>query len=56
MIQAAKSVRRIVTGMTTATTMDSRHPIENKTNATMETVASARWNKSSLAFSSAVSP
>jgi len=56
MTRAAKRVSRIVVGMTTATTSASRQPIEKATSSTMETVASPKWNRSSFAFSLAVSP
>ena len=52
----AKRVRRIVVGMTTAVTPASRQPIAKPIRMTMDTVASARWNKSSFAFSLALSP
>ncbi len=56
MIQDANSVSRMVTGITTATTSASCQPMVSQTSAMIDTVASARWNSSSLAFSLAVSP
>ena len=56
MIHAENSVSRMVVGMTIATTIDSRQPIASSTSPTIDTVASPRWNSSSLAFSLAVSP
>ena len=45
-----------LTGITTATTSASRRPIENQTSAMIDRVARPRWNRSSFAFSLAVSP
>ena len=56
MMREAKRVSRIVVGMTMATTIASRQPIEKATRMTIETVARPRWKSSSLAFSLAVSP
>ncbi len=56
MIQAEKSVSRIVTGMTMATTIPSRQPMASNTSAMIDTVARPRWNSSSFDFSFAVSP
>ena len=52
----ANIVSRIVVGMTIAVTPASRQPIEKPIRTTIETVARARWNSSSFAFSLAVSP
>ena len=49
-------VSRIVVGITIAVTPASRQPIANPIRTTIETVASARCNSSSLAFSFAVAP
>ena len=46
----------MVVGMMTKTTTPSRQPTITTMSATIETVASARWKSSSLAFSVAVSP
>ncbi len=42
--------------MTTSTTTPSRQPMARVISTTIDTVASARWNSSSLAFSVAVAP
>ena len=42
--------------MTTSVTTASRQPIAKAISTTIETVASAEWNSSSLALSLAVSP
>ena len=52
----ANKVSRIVVGMTTAVTAASRQPIAKPISTTIDTVASAKWNNSSFAFSLAVSP
>jgi hypothetical protein len=54
--QEANRVSRMVVGITTMTTMPSRQPSAIAISTTIETVASARWNRSSLALSSAVAP
>ena len=52
----ANMVSMMVVGMTIAVTPASRQPMEKPISTTIETVASARWKISSLAFSFAVSP
>jgi hypothetical protein len=49
-------VSMIVVGMTIAVTPASRQPMAKPIRMTIDTVASARWKISSLAFSLAVSP
>ena len=56
MSQEAKSVSRIVVGITTKTTTPSRQPMAKVMSRTIETVASAKWNSSSFTLSSAVTP
>lgn len=46
----------MVVGMTMAVTAASRQPMAKPIGTTIDTVARARWNSSSLAFSFAVSP
>jgi hypothetical protein len=52
----ANIVSMIVVGMTMAVTPASRQPMAKPISTTIETVASARWKMSSLAFSLALSP
>ncbi len=46
----------MIAGTTASTTTPSRQPMNSATMMTMATVARAKWNSSSSAFSRAVSP